>query len=90
MQGLCRRHKIYNSTSNRQKLQLDLNNVQAWSELWQLPLNTLKCKCLHYGNKNPEFDYHFNNTEVSNCEEEKDLGVTFDKTLKSRTHISNI
>ena len=82
--------KIYNSTSNRQKLQQDLNNVQAWSELWQLPFNTSKCKCLHYGNKNPEFDYYLNNTKVSNCEEEKDLGVTFDKTLKFRTHISNV
>ena len=82
--------KIYNSTTNRQRLQQDLDNVQAWSEMWQLPFNTSKCKCLHFGSKNPEYIYYLNNTEVSNCEEEKDLGVTFDKTLKFKMHISNI
>ena len=82
--------KIYNSSTNHSKVQEDLDKVFEWSQTWQLPFNTSKCKCLHYGKKNPHHQYFLNNIPIQNCTEEKDLGVTFDNTLKFKIHMNNI
>ena len=33
-------------------IQDDINKLLQWSIIWQLPLNLVKCKCIHYGKKN--------------------------------------
>ena len=83
--------KIYNDPGNANILQDDLSKLQTWSEKWQLGFNITKCKVLHIGKKNPEVTYSMVNNEtpqeVTTCEEEKDLGVTFDKKLDFSSHI---
>ena len=48
---------------------------------------------MHAGKNNPEFNYTMKvdnvEVEIAECEEEKDLGVTFDKLLKFDVHIQN-
>ena len=48
---------------------------------------------MHSGKKNPEYDYKMKvgdeEVSITKCEEEKDLGVTFDKLLKFDVHIQN-
>ena len=41
-------------TSDSGKLQVDLNNIQKWSEEWQLKFNITKCKVMHLGNANDQ------------------------------------
>ena len=52
------------------------------------------CKVLHIGNKNPVNDYIMKigdqEFKIAKCEEEKDLGVTFDKNLLFDRHITHI
>ena len=53
-----------------------------------------KCKILHIGKNNQEIDYKMKLSEdnydnVGKCEEEKDLGVIFDKYLSFDAHIQN-
>ena len=83
--------KIYNDPGNANILQDDLSKLQTWSDKWQLGFNITKCKVLHIGKKNPEITYSMVNNEtpqeVTTCEEEKDLGVTFDKKLDFSSHI---
>ena len=83
--------KIYNNPEKANILQEDLNKLQIWSEKWQLGFNISKCKSLHIGTKNPKITYTMDNNnvpqEVTVCEEEKDLGVTFDKDLNFSSHI---
>ena len=43
---------IVNSTDEN-KLQQDLKNLERWSELWQHPFNLSKCKVMHFGHQNP-------------------------------------
>ena len=48
---------------------------------------------MHVGKNNPEHDYNMKmkgeNSQLQKCEDEKDLGVIFDKDLTFDTHIQN-
>ena len=59
---------------------------------WNLYFNVLKCKCIHFGTNNPCYSYKINSNSDINIpvgEDEKDIGVTFDSTLKFDNHINN-
>ena len=94
VQSLCKIFaddtKVYNLSSNKDQIQQDLNDIQEWSDKWQLPFNASKCKCLHFGKNNPNNVYYLKETPIACCEEEKDLGITFDTSLKFNEHICNI
>lgn len=79
----------------RKKLQGDLDSLVEWADKWQLRFNADKCKVLHLGYGNPEFEYdmkrHASDERVTlgATEVEKDLGVQVDKDLKFATHIES-
>ena len=83
--------KIFNKPTSSIKIQDDLLKLQSWSEKWQLGFNVSKCKVLHIGKQNPVISYSMKNDgvvqDILNCEEEKDLGITFDKQLTFNSHI---
>ena len=83
--------KLFNKPTSSNKIQDDLFKLQTWSEKWQLGFNVSKCKVLHIGNQNPGIPYSMKNDgvvqDILNCEEEKDLGITFDKQLTFNSHI---
>ena len=86
--------KSYNTCDKSDMVQGDIDALLEWSHKWQLFFNCTKCKCLHFGKNNPLNDYFFiskdDTVEIPTCTEEKDLGVTFDSTLKFDIHINNI
>ncbi|MES9884550.1 MAG: reverse transcriptase family protein [Sedimenticola sp.] len=89
--------KIYarvNTVQEAANLQNDINNLQKWSEKWQLKFNGAKCKHMHLG-KDQEFSKY--NMKIGDEEkiiqevnEEKDLGVVMDKNLKFVAHIQTV
>ena len=86
--------KIYDSTSNSRRIQEDIIRLQRWSDLWNLYFNVTKCKILHIVKNNQEIVYkmklsEYNYDNIAKCEEEKDLGVIFDKYLSFDAHIQN-
>ena len=66
-------------------LQRDIEKLAEWSEKWQLPFNTGKCKCLNIGNSDPCQRYRMKGQKLEQISEEKDLGVIVDKELKFHT-----
>ena len=54
-----------------------------WSQDWQMLFNTDKSKVMHFGFNNKEVDYILGNQKLNAVEEERDLGVIVDKSLKS-------
>ena len=83
--------KIYNSASNSSVIQDDIDTLSNWSDHWKLYFNTSKCKCMHIGRNNTNHTYTMtSNGQTSNiteCDEEKDLGVIIDNELKFDSHI---
>ena len=63
---------------------------------WQLHFNPTKCKHLTYGKPRYDSMYTMTNTDAgvtdidNTPETEKDLGVTFDCSLKFRQHIGTV
>ena len=45
--------KIYDKSTNHNRLQEDLNRLQNWSDKWNLYFKVEKCKVLHVGKNNP-------------------------------------
>lgn len=78
------------SMEDIEMIQDDINKLSDWSFKWQLPLNIIKCKAIHYGKKNPNSSYSMNNSALNTDTTEKDVGVTFDESLEFRLHIKNM
>ena len=84
-------YRVIKNEEDKLQLQEDLNNLQKWSEKWQLPFNVEKCKVLHLGPHNEDYNYTLKSgTNLRPLEvvtSEKDLGIIFDKTLHFTEHI---
>ena len=85
---------MYCSTSQSLNLQKDIDNLQEWSNVWNLYFNVTKCGVLHVGKSNPECPYFMKQNDsleqIRTQREEKDLGVIFDSKLSFDIHISKI
>ena len=85
---------LYRAIKNEEdkiQLQEDLNHLQRWCEKCQLPFNVEKCTVLHLGPHNKEYNYTLisgtNLCPLKVVTSEKDLGITFDRTLHFTEHI---
>ena len=67
-------------------MQTDLNNLEEWSNKWQLLFNESKCKVLHFGNNDEKTDYTMNDHRLEAVRFERDLGVMVDDELKFHMH----
>ena len=85
--------KIYNSSKNSKKIQEDILHLQKWSNKWNLYFNISKCKVMYIGSKKDRSrdDYYMeqenDRRKIESCDQEKDLGVTFDEKLEFNKHI---
>ena len=81
--------KVYRPIANHhdaEQLQEDLDKLERWSRTWQLPFNVAKCKVMHLGNNNPEYEYTMSNQKLEVITQEKDLGVIVDNSLSFHNH----
>ena len=54
----------------------------AWADKWQMNLNTDKCKIIHFGRNNPQYQYTLGTTQLNSTQSEKDVGVYIQNNLK--------
>ena len=76
--------KVYRNISSNDDpptLQHDLQQLEKWSERWQLRFNSNKCKVMHLGRQNPRQNYTMGGTTLATTTSEKDLGVYVDTEL---------
>ena len=76
-------YRVIKNEEDKLQLQEHLKNLQKWSEKWQLPFTVEKCKVLHLGPHNEDYNYTLKSgTNLRPLEvvtSEKDLGITFDR-----------
>jgi len=75
------------------ELQLTIDRVKAWSDLWQLEMSVGKCAFICIGHSSGDINAHqyllgCGNLPVKN--DIRDLGVTVDQSLKYSVHIDQI
>ena len=73
-------------------VQDSINNAVKWAEDWQMFFNYNKCKHLHIGNHDLNFEYFMSTDsesfKVQNVNSENDLGLIVDRGLKLSEHIN--
>ena len=60
-------HKA-NIEADKEVLQKALDNLCMWSDRWGMEFNVNKCKVLHLGKKNKEFEYYMNGSLLVSVE----------------------
>jgi hypothetical protein len=74
--------KIIKSRRDAEELQMALDLLCEWARTWGMRFNEKKCKIMHIGRNNPQYEYFMNGTKLSVVDEEKDVGVVIHKSLK--------
>jgi len=77
---------IVNKVADQERLQNDLVSLESWSRKWQMEFNTAKCKVVHVGSSNQQFEYQLNNQTLQPTTEERDLGVIVSGDIKSASN----
>lgn len=67
---------------DRDKLQLVLDKMCAWAQKWGMAFNTDKCKVMHIGHNNKNYQYTMHGKVLDSTDAERDLGVVIEKSLK--------
>ena len=85
---------VVNNHLERDILQNDIDNTTNWTNENCLTLNGDKCKIIHYGSSNNNFEYNLiinnNHTILKSDRHEKDVGIIFTNDLKFSNHIDQI
>jgi hypothetical protein len=63
-------------------LQSVLGNLFEWATLWGMSFNIEKCKIMHVGKNNPQYDYYMDGKKLKVVEEETDVGIVIQQNLK--------
>ena len=86
-------YKTIKSQLDRQPVQRSVTSATTWAIDWDMEFNNTKCHHLHIGKHDRGLNYTIEH-QGSDCiitkvDSEKDLGVTIDKNLNFREHISH-
>ena len=79
--------RVIRNDEDRQRMQRDIDKLLQWADTWQMQFNYKKCKIMHFGGKNPHYNYCMGGfapagTVLEVVTEEKDIGVVVSNTLK--------
>lgn len=73
---------VVDSIYNIEKIQADLVNLFNWSNEWLMLFNVEKCKVMHFGHNNINYQYVMDGKALLDVKEERDLGVIVQNDLK--------
>ncbi len=74
--------KVIGDPADRDKLQEALDCLCDWADKWGMSFNVSKCKVMHVGRNNPDYEYTMRGQKLETTNEERDIGVMITKNLK--------
>ena len=85
---------VVNNTEDRENFQNDINSLNEWCNKWLIKLNLDKCKIMHIGKNNNQYEYNTMNGKFNQILKtttlERDIGVNISNDLKWEHHIKLI
>ena len=67
--------KVIRSLQDNHVMQEVISKLCDWATNWSMKFNVSKCKVMHLGKKNPNFQYTMEGKQMITTEEERDVGV---------------
>lgn len=88
----CIIYRAINNDGDHLTLQTDLNLISDWCDVWQMSLNSSKCRAMTFSrkHKNSNYSYSIKNDTIVQCSSYKYLGVNLTPNLSWSAHISVI
>ena len=83
-------YRVIENIDDVKSLQLDLDELVKWAEMWQMSFNTDKCKVMHIGKHNEKAKYMIDGIVMKDIHQEKDLGVIVQSNLKVDAHCAKV
>ena len=88
-------YRAIKTQADQSILQQDLIRLCEWCKQWLLQFSIQKCKTVQFGNVKHNCIYRMRDSkntmiDLPIAEEEKDLGVTFEKSLKFNKHVMEV
>nr|VZI48484.1 unnamed protein product [Spirometra erinaceieuropaei] len=84
---------VIRGPADEDRLQMNLNRLEEWSNRWLLRFNVAKCSILRLGNTARSAstrNYFLGGVALQEVEAQKDLGVLTTSSLKPSTHCSRV
>ena len=66
---------IIKSIKDARRMQVNLDKMHEWANLWKMSFNVKKCKVMHFRKNNIRYQSSMNGCAIEEVKEEKDLGV---------------
>jgi hypothetical protein len=66
----------------REDMQEALDKLSSWADRWGMEFNVSKCKVMHVGHNNEKHAYTMKGQQLTETEEERDIGVMVSRQLK--------
>eukprot|EP00061_Rhincodon_typus_P008773 g31684.t1 len=73
---------VSDSEANCQKIQQDIDLLEAWAEKWLMEFNLDECEVKHFGRSRTGGIYAVNGRTLGSIDMQRDLGVQVDRPLK--------
>ena len=73
---------IVENEDDAKAMQELIDELSRWAEKWGMVFNAKKCKVMHVGLHNAEYEYYMDGNPIEKVTEEKDVGVWVSKSLK--------
>jgi len=74
--------QVMRGEEDRGQLQAALTGLEEWAATWGMEFQVGKCKIMHVGRSNPGYEYQMGGSTLGVTEEERDIGMVVDKSLK--------
>ena len=75
------------SDEDHQRIQQDIDRLEAWVERWQMALKPDKCEVMHFGMSNTDWKCTVNFRTFKSIDRQRALGVQVHRSLKVGTHV---